>query len=474
MAAFSSPQGVLPMQQSTLKQKRRERTFFTDEQLQELRDYFEHNRYPRFCEQEALAQKLNLKEDIVRVWFKNQRAKLLRAKSKAPGPAQGLAVHHPITTNPAVLQSPVAPTTDNPSAECSAPAAWVKIQKATPIAPAPPCMGQTKTQRKRTFFTQQQLQGLKSSFQHNQHPGYGEILALAQKLQLKEDRISVWFSNQRARAKDKSTTQPQGLQDTHVYVPAMTPTDGRPLRQTAAVPQSPGCQLSDAPMVSLDPAPACGSRAIPSTPDPAGPTSTECLEPNSGSTPFWGPENTVDPSPSPSTAYPVDPSDLRLLPPDNQLLYKEIDDQLEYYDLDSRLPSSVENPDIADERASCPQEADTLGLGDVQSPYAHGLCWPFTPALAPSPVEPAFSAAPMACGLTLLIPVASCSTQEPSLSMQGQAFGAPSQGAQAYPTPECKEEDTPRPLLPLIPLVFPELLPDIQDEHIFDYFWEQK
>lgn len=64
---ISPTPGVLPMQQSTLKQKRRERTFFTDEQLQELRDYFEHNRYPRFCEQEALAQKLNLKEDIVRV-----------------------------------------------------------------------------------------------------------------------------------------------------------------------------------------------------------------------------------------------------------------------------------------------------------------------------------------------------------------------------------------------------------------------
>lgn len=100
-------------------------------------------------------------------------------------------MHQPITTNPAVLQSPVAPTTDNPSAECSAPAAWVRIQRATPVAPAPPCMGQTKTQRKRTFFTQQQLQGLKSSFQHNQHPGYGEILALAQRLQLKEDRVSV-------------------------------------------------------------------------------------------------------------------------------------------------------------------------------------------------------------------------------------------------------------------------------------------
>ncbi|XP_060042498.1 homeobox protein ESX1-like [Erinaceus europaeus] len=319
------------MQQSTLKQKRRERTFFTDEQLQELRDYFEHNRSPRFCEQQALAQKLNLNEDIVMVWFKNQRAKLSRAKSKAPGPPQGLAVHQPITTNPAVLQSPVAPTTDNPSAGCSAPAAW------------------TKTQRKRTFFTQQQLQGLKSSFQHNQHPGYGEILALAQRLQLKEDRVSVWFSNQRAWAKDNSTPQPQGLQDTHVYAPAMTPTDGCPPRQIAAVPHSPGSQGSYEPMDSLDPAPACGSRATPSTPDPAGPTSTECLEPNSGSTPVWGPENTVDPSPSLSTAYPVEPSDLRLLPPDNQLLYKEIDDLMEYNALDSHLPSSELLPDIQDE-----------------------------------------------------------------------------------------------------------------------------
>ncbi|XP_057349278.1 tetrapeptide repeat homeobox protein 2-like [Manis pentadactyla] len=135
--------------------QRQERTVYSKEQQQELEKRFQMNQYPTYVEREALAARLNLREQQVQVWFKNHRAKYSRLQGLSRRRGRGLSaaprdpgaphpVPGPVPAGPVLpgahpgLGSPAVPSlarllaASEPRVSCPGLAWWV-----TARAPAP-------------------------------------------------------------------------------------------------------------------------------------------------------------------------------------------------------------------------------------------------------------------------------------------------------------------------------------------------
>ena len=80
---------ILPVEKNTdiatnsMKPRRRNRTSFSQHQMERLEELLEENRYPDVYRREEIARELDLEEDVVRVWFKNRRAKAKKMVKRA-------------------------------------------------------------------------------------------------------------------------------------------------------------------------------------------------------------------------------------------------------------------------------------------------------------------------------------------------------------------------------------------------------
>jgi hypothetical protein len=146
------------------KRARKNRTNFSQAQLNKLEDFFNRIKYPDYHQREAMGRDLGFDEEVIQIWFKNRRAKLTNFAKSSSSDTQE------IPQRPEDLEQE---------------------------------RGAKRSRRGRASFTPEQLSILEDVFQQNKYPDIHELDELSEKLNLPTRVLRIWFKNNRAKLTKK-------------------------------------------------------------------------------------------------------------------------------------------------------------------------------------------------------------------------------------------------------------------------------
>ncbi len=160
----------------TEKRARRNRTTFSVHQISKLEAWFCETKYPDVYQLQQISADLQLREDSVRVWFKNRRQNHRISNSQMNSHGQKRDVH----------------LSELNAERC------VK-----------------RARKNRTSFTEEQMDKLESAFIEKIYPDVHQREQIAADMGVQEEVIRVWFKNKRQKLKRKFNQDKESINKTY-------------------------------------------------------------------------------------------------------------------------------------------------------------------------------------------------------------------------------------------------------------------
>ncbi|CAH1787060.1 unnamed protein product [Owenia fusiformis] len=208
------------------RKTRKARTAFTDSQLNALERHFERQKYLSVQDRQEMAKRLKLSDTQVKTWYQNRRTKwkrqtavgleLLAESGNLLSLERFMGRPSAYTCDPMAQHAYAAAMLGSPGYITSCPASC-PTGKTNEFATSPvlhnndhsetkPSL-EKKERRKRTSFTQLQLQCLERKFHCQKYLTVSDRSEVSEKLSLSETQVKTWYQNRRTKWKRQTTPQ---------------------------------------------------------------------------------------------------------------------------------------------------------------------------------------------------------------------------------------------------------------------------